>query len=104
MATDLQCLGVTNILTDHLSGPCTLLLQYIYPRKAILPGSYPSRLSLQSQSTTVQLLLRRYVVRIPSNFYRLSQAINQRSSFRNTIMLDLRDTYANGAAVAFKTE
>ena len=32
MATDLECLG-------HLSAPYTMLLQYIYPCKAILQGS-----------------------------------------------------------------
>jgi len=39
MATYLHCFGVTNVLTDHLYAPCTMLLQYIYPCKAILPGS-----------------------------------------------------------------
>ena len=33
----------------------------------------------------MQLLLHRYVVWIPYNFYHLSQAINQRSHFRNTV-------------------
>ena len=39
MATYLHCFGVTNVLTDHLYAPCTMLLQYIYPCRAILPGS-----------------------------------------------------------------
>ena len=67
--------------TDRLSGPLTLLLQYMYV--------------LIRVNKAIQLILHRYFVWIPSNLYPVSQAIHQNSNFRKETMLDLCDTRAS---------
>ena len=81
VAIDLQCSGVTHILTDRLSD---------YLRCCCFSTCTHVKLSFQAQ-----LLLHRCFVWIPSNLHPVSQAINQSCNFRNKTMLDLCDTCAS---------